>query len=92
MSFCYFGSGFQIQERSSIFYDSGAIGSLPMMVSEKQHTHYLVTVTPYLSIAFSLILIRGETIISKLRESKYFRILLQDMEQFEEKLENGSTI
>ena len=93
-------------------------GVLPMMVSEKQGTYYLVTVTPYISIALSLILIRSETIISKLRESKYFRILafslliisiifplfsvkklnkrdrilLYDMEQFEEKLENGTTM
>lgn len=109
---------FKFRKEVVFFIILALSGVLPMMVSEKQGTHYLVTVTPYLSIAFSLILIRSETIISKLRESKYFRILafsllivsiifplfsvnklnkrdrilLHDMEQFEEKLENGSTM
>ena len=48
-------------------------GVIPMMVSKKQGTYYLLTVTPYISIALSLILIRSEKIIYKLNESKLFR-------------------
>ncbi len=44
-----------------------------MMVSKKQGTYYLLTVTPYISIALSLILIRSEKIMYKLNESKLFR-------------------
>jgi 4-amino-4-deoxy-L-arabinose transferase-like glycosyltransferase len=109
---------FKFRKEVLFFMILALSGVLPMMVSEKQGTHYLVTVIPYISIALSLILIRSETIISKLRESKYFRILafslllfsivfplfsvnkvnnrdrilLHDMEQFEEKLEKGSTM
>ncbi len=51
-------------------------GVIPLMVSKKQGAYYLLKVTPYLSIALSLILIRSVKIIYSLNESKLFRNII----------------
>lgn len=50
-------------------------GVIPMMVSRKQGTYYLLTVYPYLAVVLSLILIQSKTLLAQLRDSKLFRIL-----------------
>jgi 4-amino-4-deoxy-L-arabinose transferase-like glycosyltransferase len=53
----------------------GLSGVLPMMVSMKQGTYYLLTVIPYISIALSLVVINSDSILNKLRVSIAFKIV-----------------
>jgi len=53
----------------------GLAGILPIMVSKKQGSYYLLTVVPYFSIALSLILARNETLLARLRVSRAFKIV-----------------
>lgn len=66
---------FKYKKEFLFFLILGLSGVLPMMVSKKQGTYYLLTVTPYISVALSLILIRSEKIINNLSESRLFRNL-----------------
>ncbi len=53
----------------------GLSGVLPMMVSLKQGTYYLVTTIPYFSVALGLLLVSDLSWTDILRESKSFRVI-----------------
>lgn len=49
-------------------------GVLPMMISKKQGTYYILTVYPYFAIVLSLILVQSKTLLAQLSHSKAFRL------------------
>jgi 4-amino-4-deoxy-L-arabinose transferase-like glycosyltransferase len=77
ISFYKFGAKhFFLHKKEILFFlVLGLSGVLPMMVSKKQGSFYLLTVYPYISIVMSLILIRSESLLKQLKVSKTFRII-----------------
>lgn len=47
-------------------------GVLPMMVSKKQASYYLLTVTPYLSVMLALVIVQNKSVLDRLEQSKWF--------------------
>lgn len=77
ISFYKFGAKhFFLHKKEILFFlVLGLSGVLPMMISKKQGTYYLLTIYPYFAIVLSLILIRSESLLTKLKVSKAFRII-----------------
>jgi 4-amino-4-deoxy-L-arabinose transferase-like glycosyltransferase len=109
---------FRFRKEFLFFIVLGLSGVLPMMVSQKQGTYYLITTIPYFSIALGLLLISNESVLNWLRKSISFKIitillllfsiiyplfsinkinkrdrtLVEDIDQFDEILEQRTTI
>jgi len=66
---------FKFKKYFLFFIILGLSSVIPMMISKKQATYYLLTTTPYFSIALSLIFIRNKLIINNLKKSMSFRLI-----------------
>ncbi|APG64572.1 hypothetical protein LPB136_03960 [Tenacibaculum todarodis] len=66
---------FQHKKQIFFFLLLGLSGVLPIMISEKQASYYLITTAPFFAVALSLICVQNKEVIQRLSTSKIFTFI-----------------